>query len=347
MSKRVKPINVKMLKKYMIPIFSTKYNTWFHDIFDNGKGGNPRYFHIFIGTNNRYAVVYPLKSRDKKNVIDVLKKFILDYKPVKLTSDCETSFRSNEALTLLKNNNVNVRFVSDGNHSILSIIDRFIRTIRDSKNFNGHFTLNEMNNFVDSYNHKVHSSTGFTPFEMMFNDENHEKENSYIDKMCMKLNNPDPSLKPGDYVKVRKQYGNLEKKRGQYTYHSFILGRLRGGMYEVKALDDTYIMVPRWRLIKLKPSNKDPVAASITDFKKDGILGEKVNERKGKPKVIPGKIVGYNDKNKRYIIGDKDGKSDYTYEISVKNYRGDYPLTPTLDEQRFIKMNNLGFILDQ
>jgi len=278
--------------------------------------------------------------------MDTLKRFFSEYKHVKLTSDCEPSFRSHVVLSMLKEHGDSVQYVSDNNHSKLAIIDRFIRTIRDSKPYNEPFTPLEMKTFVDKYNHKVHSSTGYTPHDMMYNDGRHEKENEYIHKMCLKLKNPD-GLRPGDHVKVTKQYGKLDKRRSQYTHHAYILGNLRGGLYEVKALDDTYTLVPRWRLIKLKEPIKSPIAVSMTDFKKDGALGERINERKGKPKIIHGRIVGYNEKNKRYIVSDNNKRSDYTYEIGVKNYRGDHPLTPSPHEQQFINKNKLNIILDQ
>ena len=53
-------IKLNNIKPYMIKIFSNRPNTWFHDLYDNLKGNIPRYWHIFIGTNNRYVVVYPL-----------------------------------------------------------------------------------------------------------------------------------------------------------------------------------------------------------------------------------------------------------------------------------------------
>ena len=57
------------------------------DIMDNSKEGSPRYFHIFIGTNNRYAVVHPLNTKNANDCGISLREFIDEYHPVKLTSD--------------------------------------------------------------------------------------------------------------------------------------------------------------------------------------------------------------------------------------------------------------------
>jgi hypothetical protein len=86
---KIKP---KHLKPLMIKIFSRSLNTYFHDIFDNGKKGEPRYFHISIGTNNRFAVAYPLVNKSAKMVLESIRKFVEKYKPVKLTSDHEIRF---------------------------------------------------------------------------------------------------------------------------------------------------------------------------------------------------------------------------------------------------------------
>ena len=61
MKRRMKDIHVrkKAIKIYMIKIYSNMLNTWFHDLYDNLPNHEPRYWHIFIGTNNKYAVAYP------------------------------------------------------------------------------------------------------------------------------------------------------------------------------------------------------------------------------------------------------------------------------------------------
>ena len=63
MKRRMKDIHVrkKAIKIYMIKIYSNMLNTWFHDLYDNLPNHEPRYWHIFIGTNNKYAVALPLK----------------------------------------------------------------------------------------------------------------------------------------------------------------------------------------------------------------------------------------------------------------------------------------------
>ena len=56
-------IDLKRMKPLMIKIFSSSTDTWFHDLMDNSKKGSPRYYHLFIGTNNRYGIVYPIEDK--------------------------------------------------------------------------------------------------------------------------------------------------------------------------------------------------------------------------------------------------------------------------------------------
>ena len=45
---------------YQVKIFSKFRNSWFTDIYDNTNDAKPRYWQLFINTNTRYAVAYPL-----------------------------------------------------------------------------------------------------------------------------------------------------------------------------------------------------------------------------------------------------------------------------------------------
>ena len=89
MNNRVKDRNIKKKyqKPFMIKIFADTTGCWFHDLFENPKSFNPKYFHIFIGTNTRYVVVNPLQNKKTETVLESYKEFVEKYKPFKLTSD--------------------------------------------------------------------------------------------------------------------------------------------------------------------------------------------------------------------------------------------------------------------
>ncbi len=91
MKKRLKDIRVrkKVIKPYMIKIYSNMLNTWFHDLYDNLPDHEPRYWHVFIGTNNKYGVALPLNDKKASSIHNTLEEFINTYHPAKLTSDEE------------------------------------------------------------------------------------------------------------------------------------------------------------------------------------------------------------------------------------------------------------------
>ena len=85
-------VKKKTIKPLMIKIFSRTPNTWFHDLFENPKNGTPKYFHLLIGTNTRFAAAYPLNDKSSRSVMMTLRQFVEEFKPVKLTSDQSWNF---------------------------------------------------------------------------------------------------------------------------------------------------------------------------------------------------------------------------------------------------------------
>ena len=68
-------IKMKEQRKLMNKIFSPTTKCWFHDLFDNGSEGNYKYYHIFIGMNNRYVHVNPLPDKKTDYVLESYKIF--------------------------------------------------------------------------------------------------------------------------------------------------------------------------------------------------------------------------------------------------------------------------------
>ena len=105
---------MKEQRKLMNKIFSPTTKCWFHDLFANSvspssasdNGSNPKYYHIFIGMNNRYVHVNPLQDKKTDSVLDSYVKFCEKYKPFKLTSDQDSSLLSEACLDYLKSNDV-------------------------------------------------------------------------------------------------------------------------------------------------------------------------------------------------------------------------------------------------
>lgn len=187
-------VKLRKIEPYYIKIFSTTPNCWFHDLMDNSRGSDiyPRFWHIFIGTNNHFAVALPLKDKRATSIRETLTEFINKYHPNKLTSDEEQGFVEKNNLKLLSVNHLIVQIITDQNHSSLGIIDRFIRTLRDmniptekgeKQSIDAKykwFSIKRMNKLIDIYNSTFHSRINCSPKEMF---DNPELENSKIVKI--------------------------------------------------------------------------------------------------------------------------------------------------------------------
>ena len=71
-------IKMKQQKPLMNRIFASSTGSWFHDLFENGGKGEPKYFHIVIGTNNRFVVVNHLQDKKLKIFWDFISNFMIN-----------------------------------------------------------------------------------------------------------------------------------------------------------------------------------------------------------------------------------------------------------------------------
>ena len=375
-------IRKKQIKPFMIKIFSNSLNTWFHDLYDNSgrvlksDGGprdllsanakrtnnlsdhEPRYWHIFIGTNNRYAVALPLNDKKASSIHKTLSEFINKYHPSKLTSDEESAFLERNNIELLKSNNVKMLTVSDKNHTTLSIIDRFIRTLRDMNipsEISKHQSIDDkytfitpyrMTKFLNTYNNKVHSSIGCTPKEM-FNNPKLEKE--YIFR-CIEQSEKQKRIKnlvlpigaKVHYILPRnngtpclglKAHGlsvPLMKKRYQVSKEYYIIDDRKGNMYTLMASDGTVITKPRHQILLCKK----PQTASSYEHEKDKFA-----------RTIPGKwngdvkqIIEYYPKTNKYKVEfEVPGEKTYIDIIPASYLRGRTPTIQSDLEREFFE----------
>ena len=69
-----KQMRLPLIKPYMRRIFEHVPNCYFHDLLIQPKDCNPKYYHIFIGSNNRYAFAYPVNDKTADTAVDTLNK---------------------------------------------------------------------------------------------------------------------------------------------------------------------------------------------------------------------------------------------------------------------------------
>ena len=279
--KRLHDRHLKQHQKrpYMRKIFERVPGCFFHDLLQQPKDSQPKYFHIFIGTNNRYAFAYPVNNKKASTAIETLKQFIADNhnKPInKLTSDGEKGFDSNDFQNVCAENNIMLKIIPDKAHSTLGIMDRFIRTLRDmnqpanrsqeqqyDKEFIV-FTPEKMKMLIDSYNNTYHTTIKCSPKEMY---DNPNLEQEYIMK-CLKQraiqdNIKDFNLEPGTYVRYRMNDEDLNghKRRSQFSREKYIINKRIGGRYLLQAPDGKIISKSRFELIKA--DDDDPIGLTF------------------------------------------------------------------------------------
>ena len=253
----------KML--YQVKIFSRFRNAYFTDLYDNLDGNEPRYWQIFINTNTRFAVAYPLQDKTKGSIHDNLIQFVNEYHPRKITSDEEPGLLARVNIEFLKERKCGLFIVTEQQHSSLGIIDRFIRTLRDmntpqerpitDQSHHKQFSFispSKMRKLLNSYNNTIHASTGHTPQEMM---DNPALEDAYIDECishsAIQMANKNFKLKEGDLVRYIIHYNPHSKKRSEISREAYRVEGIRGNIYTIIATDGTTKNLPRWRLIRV------------------------------------------------------------------------------------------------
>ena len=347
MKKRIKdPVNEikKNKKKFMNTIFSDHPYSYVMDILENQAGYTPRFWMIFVNVNTRYAHAYDMRSKDKNSVKGAIEKFINhvededEQRVYSLTGDDEGAFSSASLVNYLKDKKVSLRIVKEQNHGALSIIDRFIRTLRDmniptekTKRESGdlkymNFSVKRMKKLIKIYNNTFHGTIGMTPKEMQ-ND--YELEDKYIRKMLIKSYNKFKQegylLNEGDWVRVVLERKKMKKRRYKVSRECYkIIGR-EGQTFIISARDGSTRLVPRWRLIMIGKRRPENIkwAETIEGIEK-GVLKRIVD-------------WGNNEKTKYKVEFEMPDGSVYEDVIPISYVRGKYPQMETKLEKEFIK----------
>lgn len=264
-------LKMKQKKPYMRQIFDPIIGCYFHDLLQQTEDKPkeyPKYFHVFLESNSRYAFAYGVNDKTKETAIKTLDRFLMEVggKPVvKLTSDGEGAFNSNDFTNYCNLKGIAVKIIPDKAHSSLGLIDRFMRTLRDmnqpANRSKGeqygkeyvNFSEGKMRELIESYNNTFHKTIGCKPKEMY---DNVEKEKEWIEKkrkFRMIQNNIEDFVIPlNSYVRYRMNNDDLHgrKRRSQFSREKFLVKGKSGSRYILKAADGTVITKSRFELIK-------------------------------------------------------------------------------------------------
>ena len=304
--KRISKDNKKI---YQVKVFSKFPNSWMCDIYDNLANHNPRYWYIFININTRFAEAYPLTNKTKDDINIILRQFVNRYHPRKITSDEEAGLVADINIQYLKNNKCGLYIIQERNHSALSLIDRFIRTLRD---MNGpvdnsfdcstdeqykYIDRDKMTSLLSLYNNTIHSSTNHTPIDML---RNKTLEEEYIEK-CLngkqrQQEMQDFRLKEGALVRYYLGNDRMIKKRSTISRETYKIESRAGNIYTIIALDGTTKDLPRWKLVYVDPNEKYVLGKTLETDK--GIVERIVREAGPNTVEVKFKMPDGSDYNK-------------------------------------------------
>jgi hypothetical protein len=178
-------------KNYSRHIFSPYLHSYQMDIMfakinrlESGRGGGNVQLYLFlININTRFLYVYAIPQKSSDVVLWALNDFIRKRPLYSITTDREKAwYNAQNVKDFFANNNIKVFYASPQYTMSTKIVDRVIKTIRDS----GANLSNPqvMARIVDYYNNSIHRTIGMTPRQMQ---ENPELEKQWIRK-CIREN---------------------------------------------------------------------------------------------------------------------------------------------------------------
>jgi hypothetical protein len=252
--------------------------------------------------------------------------FVNKYRPRKITSDEEAGLVANVNVDYLKTNKCGLYIIQEKNHSALSLIDRFIRTLRDMNqpqniepkdSHDEEFTFidrSKMTQLLQLYNDTIHAATGLAPSFMMNNPAYEEQYiEKCIDRRQQQEEIKDFKLRLGSLVRYYLDSDPMTKKRSSLSRECYKIESRNGNVYTIIALDGTTKDVPRWKLVAVDPNEKY-------------VLGKTLGSDKG----IVEKIVSEVSPNKVDVKFKMPDGSNYTKIINKRELR--YP-TPQFESK--------------
>ena len=183
-----------------------------------------RYLLTCIDIFSKFAWVIPLKDKKGINVKNVLEKIFNKIKPKFLWTDKGKEFYNKQVQDLLNENNI--KLYSTNNSEIKSaVVERFNRTFKNImyKKFtenNNTIFYNILDELVNNYNNKYHSTIRMTPIEGSKKINEKKIKNIYIFKITKKSG----KSKIGDRVRISLEKNIFEKSyETNWTEEIFVI----------------------------------------------------------------------------------------------------------------------------
>jgi hypothetical protein len=303
-----KPVNKKFERRHII---SNKVNDiWSADLVDmsalSKKNNGYKYMLNVIDVFSRYAWIKPLKDKSAKTVLRAFEDIIADEKttPKKLWVDQGSEFYNKDFLQFLKK--YGIKIYSTFSEHKASVIERFNKTIKTMM-YRDIFTAKQTRNWIadiddllEVYNMRKHSSLGMTPFQA-YNLDKEEQKTLWTKQMSKPYvgKQKKPKFKVGDSVRISRVKGKFEKGYDENWSKE---------IFKITSVSKTYPF-----MYKIKDYNDEAVKGGFYENElqktalEDFFLVEKILQTKiikGKKKAFV-KWVGYDDKFNSWIDYDQ------------------------------------------
>jgi len=224
---------------------------WSADIMDKSSisknNKNYKYLLNAIDLFSKYAYSIPLKSKKQHEVAAAFAKLFIKHKPDKLWTDQGSEFINKTFKKFLNDHNIELYHVH--NEGKACVIERFNRTLgniiqqhltsTNSKNY-----INKLQQFINEYNHKYHSTIKMTPLQATdLNNSNLVLFNTHKND---RVNINKPKFNVGDRVRIYSYKAKFDKgSKPNWTKEIFIINDIKPTnpiTYEVKDLNGDNII---------------------------------------------------------------------------------------------------------
>ena len=183
-----------------------------------------RYLLTCIDICSKYSWVIPLKDKRGITIKNALEKIFKQRKPNFLWTDNGKEFYNKQVQDLLNENNI--KLYSTNNSEIKSaVVERFNRTFKNMmyKKFtenNNTIFYNILDELVNNYNNKCHSTIKMTPVEASKKINEKKIKNIYNFEKTKKLS----KFKIGDHVRISLEKNIFEKSyETNWTQEIFVI----------------------------------------------------------------------------------------------------------------------------
>jgi hypothetical protein len=161
---------------------------------------------VILDIYSRYVWVFPLTNKDTKSVLNKFKSF--KKLPENIWTDLGGEYTNTEFKNWCKKNNINLYHT--GGESKAVFAERFNRTLKSSINAymiesNTDKYIDILNELVEGYNNKIHSSIGEKPNDVYFENVKPKVE------IIFNASKNKPKFKVGDFVRISRVKNVFEK----------------------------------------------------------------------------------------------------------------------------------------